>query len=79
MKVICEIKLSTFQFWSGGATNAQMLSYNEFEQLESMLDDIYYNGMEESALNDLFWFDFANVCEMLGYTYDEGNGIIIRG
>lgn len=78
MKVFCEISLTNFQFWAGAKNNAEMLTYDELEQLEYILEDIYSEGMEETLINDLMWFDFPCVCEWLGLTYDEEKDIIIR-
>jgi hypothetical protein len=34
--------------------------------------------MEETQINDLFWFDFGYICELIGIEYDEDNAKIIR-
>ena len=31
-----------------------------------MLEDIYPDGMDETVLNDFFWFEFDTVKEWLG-------------
>lgn len=78
MRVISEISLVNFEFWAGAKQNAEMLDYNELEQLEYILEDIYSEGMTDTLINDLFWFDFGIICEWLGYEYDEENDKIIR-
>jgi hypothetical protein len=78
MKVISEINLTSFEFWSGGLFNAQMLTYDELEQLEYIFEDIYSEGMTDTMINDIMWFDFGVVCEWLGLVYDEENDVIIR-
>ena len=78
MRVISEMRLSAFQFWSGGKDNASMLDYDELDEVGYMLDDIYSEGVEDVFINDLFWFDFAVVCDWLGYIYDEENNAVIR-
>lgn len=70
MKVFCEMRLTNFQFWAGAKDNAAMLEYDELEQLEYMLEDIYPEGIEETTINDLMWFDFEIVCEWLGLELD---------
>lgn len=78
MKVISEMSLTGFQFWAGAKDNANMLNYDELEQVGYMLEDIYSDGVEDTMINDLFWFEFNIVCEWLGLEYDEENNIIIR-
>ena len=78
MKVISEMNLTGFQFWAGAKDNANMLDYDELEQVGYMLEDIYSDGIEDTMINDLFWFEFNIVCEWLGLEYDEENNIIIR-
>lgn len=78
MKVFSEINLSSFEFWGGAKLNADMLSIEELEQLDYMLEDCYSEGVSETMVNDIMWFEFEWVCEMLGYEYDVENDVIIR-
>lgn len=39
--------------------------------MESILEDIYPEGMEETAINDIFWFEFDTVLEWLGMETEE--------
>ena len=71
MKLYSETGLSSFNFWSGAKDNAAELTDDQLEAVESMLEDIYPDGMEETALNDLFWFDFDTVKEWLGISDSE--------
>jgi len=76
MKVFCEISLANFEFWAGAKCRAEQLTYDELEQLEYILEDIYPDGVEDVVINDLFWFDFNIVCEWLGLELDENEDII---
>lgn len=67
MLVHQDIRLKDFQFWSGARHNAQKLNDMEFGIVENILSDIYPNGIDETTLNDLFWFDFEVICSWLGY------------
>lgn len=71
MTITSETTLSSFNFWSGGQTNAEQLTTTELGALESQLEDLYPNGMTDTELNDLMWFDFDSVCEWLGLDADE--------
>ena len=78
MRVICDMSLTSFEFWGGGKLNADMLRYDELEQLEYILEDIYSDGINDTMINDIMWFDFGVVCEWLGLVYDEEKDMIIR-
>lgn len=72
MKYTVEKSLSDFDFWCGAKDNAHKLTIEEFDQLESMLPDIFgEEAPTETAINDLFWFDFESICEWLGLDPDE--------
>ena len=68
MKVYTETSLRDFEFWSGGAETAKYLTDEELDTIEFILEDIYPDGMDETAINDLFWFDDDWIAEMLGYS-----------
>lgn len=78
MRVMCEMSLTSFQFWAGAKDNAMMLTYDELEQVGYILEDIYSEGVEDVTINDIFWFDFPCVCEWLGYEWDDDRCEIIR-
>ena len=66
MKLYSEKSLCNFNFWSGAKDNALKLTLEQLDEVESMLEDIYPDGMSETELNDLFWFDFEQICDWLG-------------
>ena len=71
MKIFREESLRDFDFWSGAATNAEELDYDQLDELESILEDIYPNGISATELNDLMWFDFDTIKEWLGIENDD--------
>ena len=71
MKVYTETSLRDFEFWSGGAETAKYLTDEELDTIESILEDIHPDGMDECDINDLFWFDDDWIAEMLGYSNFE--------
>lgn len=72
MKIVSEISLSNFHFWSGAKDNAAYLTEDEFDQVEAMLEDCYPDGLTDTDVNDLFWFDFDTIwTEWLGYYITE--------
>lgn len=66
MKVISDISLKDFDFWSGARDTAAQLDDSQFEAVETMLEDAYPDGMTATELNDLFWFDSDIVFEWAG-------------
>ena len=75
MKIYTEQSLADFKFWSGAETTAQRIWEEQgsegFDQLEAILEDLYPDGIDETDLNDLFWFDADTVYEWLGIDDEE--------
>lgn len=65
------MRLRDFEFWSGAKSNAEILTDRHFDELEFILEDLYPDGMDETQINDLFWFDFDSVLEWLGLEVEE--------
>lgn len=71
MKIYAEKNLRDFEFWSGAKQNANELTDTQLDEVETILEDLYPEGMEETQINDLFWFDFDTIKEWLGITDEE--------
>lgn len=71
MKLFKEESLSNFEFWSGGKDTAEYLTEQEFDQIETILEELYPDGMSDTELNDLFWFEDDTIAEWLGYSSFE--------
>lgn len=71
MKIYSEKSLRNFEFWSGAKENANELTGAQLDSVETILEDLYPEGMDETQINDLFWFDFDTVKEWLGITDEE--------
>lgn len=68
MKIYEERALNDVQWWGGARYTAEYLTDSGFETLETELEQLYPNGIGETELNDLFWFDADFIAELLGYT-----------
>lgn len=66
MTIHSETALRNFGFWSGAKERADMLTSSQLDAIETELEQIYPDGMTETELNDLFWFDFDFVCSLIG-------------
>lgn len=77
MKIYSEQSLADFKFWSGAEDTAQRiweeLGNEGFDRLEAILEDLYPDGIDETELNDLLWFDSETVYEWLGIGDEEEN------
>lgn len=71
MRYYVEEQLYNFQFWGGAKENANLLTLQELEQIEFELSDIYPEGLEDTQINDIFWFDFDFIAQLLGYDDEE--------
>ena len=71
MKIYSEKSLRNFEFWSGAKENANELTSAQLDEVETILEDLYPEGMDETQINDLFWFEFDTIKEWLGITDEE--------
>ena len=73
MTIKSEISLENFEAWSGGrSTLNRIINEGKCSQLESMLEEMYPDGMTDTELNDLLWHDSDTVFEWLDIrTYDQ--------
>ena len=69
MRITAELNLTSFEFWSGAKQHK--FSYNELRDLEYHFNDLYPDGMDETQVNDLFWFSEDYLCELLGIDFEE--------
>lgn len=66
MKIISDISLKNFEFWSGGKETADNLTDEQFDRIECELENNYPDGMTDTELNDLFWFDREYIYKVAG-------------
>ncbi len=66
MKIISDIPLKSFEFWSGAVDTAKDLTDEQFDRIESELEGDYPDGMTNTELNDLFWFEREYIYKVAG-------------
>ena len=67
MKLHIETNLLSFNAWSGAKdTKATIIENNKSEDFDYLIEELYPDGLSETALNDLLWFDDAFIFESLG-------------
>lgn len=70
MKIINDnASLANFEFWSGAKDHE--FTSSELNTIETFLEDINPEGMTDTEVNDLFWFEEELICEWLGIDYEE--------
>lgn len=70
MKIINKnAKLINFDFWSGAKDHR--FTYNELKEIEFILEELYHDGMTDTQINDLFWFEEEFLCEILGIDFED--------
>lgn len=67
MKIYTEQSLRNFEFWSGAKDTAKYLTLDELDTIEECLEECYPDGIGETELNDIFWFEDDMIAEWLGY------------
>ncbi len=76
MKYYVEGELRNFIFVGEVKRNASMLTCKQLDLVEEMLEEMEPNeGWSETAINDMFWFDFDTICGWLGY---ESQGELVE-
>ena len=72
MTITYELDLNRFEAWSGAKETLEKIQREgKCSLLEQILDDIYPDGMTETELNDLLWFESETIYEWLGIRSEE--------
>ena len=67
MTITYELDLNRFEAWSGAVDTLERIQREgKCAELENVLEELYPDGMTETELNDLLWFDSESVYEWLG-------------
>ena len=72
MVITYELDLNSFEAWSGAKETLERIQREgKCEELENVLEELYPDGMTETELNDLLWFDSESVYEWIGIRSEE--------
>lgn len=67
MKVFSEITLLSFETWSGATeTKNRIIAEGKGEEFDQLIEELYPDGIDETLLNDILWFEPEWVFESLG-------------
>lgn len=72
MKTFKELSISDFNAWSGAIeTRNTIIENNKEDEFDSLIDELYPDGISETQLNDILWFEEDWLFETLGINTDE--------
>ena len=73
MKTINEDQtLQDFNAWSGAiSTKETIIENNKEDEFNSLIEELYPEGLTETQLNDILWFESDWIFEMLGISEEE--------
>lgn len=64
--------LQNFNAWSGAVdTQDRIISEGKADEFDNLIEELYPDGLSETALNDLLWFDEDWIFEMLGIEIED--------
>lgn len=70
MKVIINISIEYFKAWSGAkVTRDRIVNEGKVDLFDDIIEELYPDGIDETLLNDILWFDRDWVYESLGIEY----------
>lgn len=73
MKVYNEnLTLSNFDAWSGAVeTKERIIEEGKADEFDSLIEELYPDGLTDTQLNDLLWFEEEWIFDQLGITKEE--------
>ena len=72
MKVYQEISIRNFEAWNGAvATKDLIIEHDKADEFDALIEELYPDGIDETQLNDILWFDDEWVLESLGIEEED--------
>lgn len=69
MKLYTETDLHGFTAWSGAVEmQNKILAEGKADDFEALIDELYPDGLSETQLNDILWFEDEWLAEALDLT-----------
>ena len=66
------LTLVNFDAWSGAVeTKETIINEGKVEQFDNLIEELYPDGLTDTQLNDLLWFEEDWIFEMLGIEIDD--------
>ena len=73
MKIILDnTGIENFDAWSGAIdTKETIINKGKADEFDSLIEELYPDGLTDTQLNDLLWFEEEWIFEMLGIETEE--------
>ena len=72
MLVTCEKSIENFDAWSGAInTQNRIIEAGKVDEFDSMIEELYPDGIDETQLNDLLWFESDWIYETWGISEED--------
>jgi hypothetical protein len=72
MKTTKETSISNFESWSGAKeTQKRIIEEGKENEFDSLIEELYPEGLTETELNDILWFEEDWIFESLGIEEEE--------
>lgn len=72
MALVVNVGINGFKPWSGAiSTWNEIEEANKVDELEYLLEEIYPEGITDTQLNDILWFESDWIYESLGITDED--------
>jgi hypothetical protein len=66
MKIYKEINLIEFETWQGATVTKQIIiKENKENEFNELIEELYPDGIDETELNDILWFEQEYLFEAL--------------
>ena len=64
--------LINFDAWSGAVdTKERIIQEGKADEFDNLIEELYPDGLSETQLNDILWFEEDWLFEMLGISDEE--------
>jgi hypothetical protein len=67
MRVYYELDLKNFAAWCGAVETLHVLTDDQINQLEFMMEGAFGDEVSETTVNDFLWFETDTIAEWLGF------------
>ena len=72
MKIISEIGIADFNAWSGAVeTKEAIVNAGKCDEFDALIEECYPEGLTDTRLNDILWFQDDWIFEALGISDDD--------
>lgn len=72
MKVHSDISVLNFNAWSGAVdTQKRIIDEGLCDEFDSLIEELYPDGLTDTQLNDILWFEEEWIFESLGIQSEE--------